>query len=337
MASTDHTEGFRDRALDLLNAEERSTLDQKRYFLQQRSGKDSPPEEDDVGEHDWTITYVDMVTLMMAFFVFLTAMSFVEPTPGNPKGNANDSVQQVSVFEGKGFTPATEGQPANRDDVVSRFDDPEENNSDSDPSPSGEQNTGKAPGTTPPAPGPTDANAAVVPDKQAQPPGGQLHEPGPMNLTPPTAPGKLVTQLQQLVADDNLAGQVEVISNAQSVTLRISEKILFSSGRAGLEVGGRDLVSRLSKILEQSGGMISIEGHTDNIPIRNSQFASNWELSAARATEVVRQLASMGLPAGRLRAIAYGETRPVASNQSVEGRSSNRRVELVITNDEKAQ
>jgi len=133
-----------------------------------------------------------------------------------------------------------------------------------------------------------------------------------------------------MVDANALGGQVEVLSAGDSVTLRISDKILFSSGRANLEISGQELVRKLTPILAQSGGMISIEGHTDNIPISTVQYPSNWELSSARASMVLRQLASLGLPADKMRAIAYADTKPVGPNSTAEGRASNRRVELVI-------
>ena len=75
---------------------------------------------------------------------------------------------------------------------------------------------------------------------------------------------------------------------------------------------------------------VRVEGHTDNRPISNSRFRSNWELSTARAMVVLRKLASEGVPAERLSAAGYGEFRPVASNAAEDGRKQNRRVDLVV-------
>ena len=276
---------------------------EKAFYFRQRAQKEEPAEADDVGEHDWTITYVDMVTLMMAFFVFLAAMSFVKPTAQPPIGTAQQEEQKqekkpvtsqardtTSPFEGRGWTAGDIGTPSNRDNVVSEDDDPEATNGTTDPT-------------------------------MADP---------VMTAAPQPAP-TLAQDLQNLIKQDNLAGQVEIIRSEKSVTLRISDRILFSSGQSILQNEGQALVARLSALLNQSGGMISIEGHTDDRPIRTSQFTSNWELSAARATEVLRQLTALGLPANRLRAIAYADTRPVAPNTSAEGRMTNRRVELVVT------
>src|SRR5690625_7301960 len=76
--------------------------------------------------------------------------------------------------------------------------------------------------------------------------------------------------------------------------------------------------------------MITVEGHTDSVPIRSARFPSNWELSGARAGSVVRYLEANGIHSERLRAVGYADTRPLGSNDTVQGRASNRRVELTI-------
>jgi chemotaxis protein MotB len=80
--------------------------------------------------------------------------------------------------------------------------------------------------------------------------------------------------------------------------------------------------------------MISVEGHTDNIPISTAQFPSNWELSAARAISVVRLLQQRGIDGQRLRAIGYADSLPLQSNDTAEGRAVNRRVNLVLSEPE---
>lgn len=80
--------------------------------------------------------------------------------------------------------------------------------------------------------------------------------------------------------------------------------------------------------------MVSVEGHTDNVPINTTQFPSNWELSAARAISVVRLLQQQGINGQRLRAIGYADSLPLQSNDTVEGRAANRRVNLVLSEPE---
>ncbi|RTR04446.1 OmpA/MotB family protein [Halomonas nitroreducens] len=123
---------------------------------------------------------------------------------------------------------------------------------------------------------------------------------------------------------------VSVEANDSGVTLRIEDRLLFSSGRANLTGDGRQVLGRLAERLGDFTGHISVEGHTDSLPIATSRFPSNWELSTGRASAVVRYLAEAGVPRGRLRAIGYADTQPLAGNDSPEGRAANRRVELLL-------
>ncbi len=128
----------------------------------------------------------------------------------------------------------------------------------------------------------------------------------------------------------DLGDDIDVIVNAQSVSFRISAELLFASGQADLTQTGPAVLDRLGAALGRHAHALSIEGHTDLIPIQNGRFASNWELSTARATSVLRYLVRRGIAAERLRAVGYAHTRPLASNDTPQGRAANRRVELIM-------
>lgn len=123
---------------------------------------------------------------------------------------------------------------------------------------------------------------------------------------------------------------VSVLEDQQGITLRIDDNLLFDSGQAILTGQGREVLGRLREVLVSFEGDISVEGHTDSIPIASFRFPSNWELSSGRAIAVLRYLAELGVPAERLRAVGYAETRPLGSNETPEGRAANRRVELLL-------
>lgn len=123
---------------------------------------------------------------------------------------------------------------------------------------------------------------------------------------------------------------VSVTEGQQGITLRIDDNLLFDSGQAILTGQGREVLSRLREVLASFEGDISVEGHTDSIPIATARFPSNWELSSGRAIAVLRYLSELGLSAERLRAVGYAETRPLGSNETSEGRAANRRVELLL-------
>jgi chemotaxis protein MotB len=141
----------------------------------------------------------------------------------------------------------------------------------------------------------------------------------------------IVTALQSEIADKVIA-----LNRAhERLTLTIVDRVLFPSGQAELTPDGRQVMARVGQALARAGDRgIRVEGHTDDVPIGSElreRFPSNWELSAARATEVVRFLVERaGIPAGRLRAVGRADTEPAASNASEEGRRQNRRIEIIL-------
>jgi len=144
-----------------------------------------------------------------------------------------------------------------------------------------------------------------------------------------SAEGVEQTLLAAIEASE-LGRRVEVTRRQDAVNLEIGDEILFDRGSAALKAGGEALLAELAKLLGQQATTISVEGHTDNAPIRNGRFASNWELSAARATNVTRQLIAHAVDPSRLRAIGHADTKPRADNATAEGRARNRRVSLVL-------
>jgi chemotaxis protein MotB len=119
------------------------------------------------------------------------------------------------------------------------------------------------------------------------------------------------------------------------LTVNILDRVLFASGEADLKPEGEKVLSQVAGVLMQhTNRQVYVIGHTDNVPIRASVFsryASNWELSTARATSAVRYLTEKaGVDPARLAAVGYGEFHPIADNSSAEGRARNRRIEIVI-------
>ncbi|MCM8596232.1 flagellar motor protein MotD [Accumulibacter sp.] len=125
-------------------------------------------------------------------------------------------------------------------------------------------------------------------------------------------------------------GKVRVLETSRGVSIEINDSILFSPGQAVLNPASAKAMQSVAEVLVASEFPITIEGHTDNVPIRNAQFPSNWELSAVRATTVLRLFADAGVAADRLTAIGYADTRPVEPNLLADGRARNRRVTILI-------
>ncbi|WP_249978992.1 OmpA/MotB family protein [Vreelandella olivaria] len=135
--------------------------------------------------------------------------------------------------------------------------------------------------------------------------------------------------LQPQMTEVNIPG-VSVSQGQEGVTLRIDDSLLFPSGDAVLTPQGQDVLESLISVLEAFDGQISVEGHTDNIPISTARFPSNWELSVGRAIAVVRHLEHQGIAISRMRAVGYADTQPMESNATSDGRAANRRVELLL-------
>lgn len=129
-------------------------------------------------------------------------------------------------------------------------------------------------------------------------------------------------------------GKVRVIETSRGVTIEINDSILFAPGQAVLQPLSSRAMRAIAQVLAPTDFPITIEGHTDNVPINTAQFPSNWELSAVRATTVLRLFAESGVAADRLTAIGYADTRPVEPNILADGRARNRRVTILIDSSE---
>lgn len=143
---------------------------------------------------------------------------------------------------------------------------------------------------------------------------------------------EVVESLEAMARASGPGGPIELYHTPDGVRLRVEGRILFPFGRSDLKPDAEALILRLAPLFARYPYRIWIEGHTDDVPIQNEVYPSNWELSAARAGSVVRGLIhSGGVPAGRLVAVGYAETRPVASNADEAGRARNRRVEFLLS------
>jgi chemotaxis protein MotB len=149
---------------------------------------------------------------------------------------------------------------------------------------------------------------------------------------------KLIKETQQDAADVAAAlseqiaeGEVEVETQGREIIVRIREKGSFGSGSATLRQQYIPVLTEVRDVLATKNGSISIQGHTDNIPINTARFRSNWELSSSRAVSVAHQLLGGAvLNPGRVQVSGFADTQPVASNETLQGRAKNRRVEIII-------
>lgn len=144
-------------------------------------------------------------------------------------------------------------------------------------------------------------------------------------------------RLQQLSdrLNDKLAGFVNkgamsVSQNERGVTLDINASMLFLQGDAAVQAEAVATLTDVARILATEDMPIEVEGYTDDLPINTPQFPSNWELSSARASSVVRLFIEQGIEASRLKAVGHADNAPVAANDTPEGRARNRRVTVTV-------
>ena len=137
---------------------------------------------------------------------------------------------------------------------------------------------------------------------------------------------ELAARLGPLVKE----GKVRVTQNSRGVSVEINASVLFAPGDATLTDASREALSAVAVLLKTDPHAVQVEGHTDDVPIANPLFPSNWELSSVRASSVVRLFIDSGMAPARLTAVGHGSNLPVASNDTPEGRARNRRVAVTI-------
>jgi chemotaxis protein MotB len=263
---------------------------------------------DDHDNHEaWAIPYGDLVTLLLAFFVVMYAMSSVN--------EGKYRVLSDSLSEAFNGTPRSAHAQSSNEDRAHEFELPRSQvnrlitaalpaNAAAAESTAGDSADAKA---APAAAG--TPNAAAIGNAQLD----EVAE-------------QVTRAMSALVA----AGEVNVRRYQNWVAVDISTDILFGSGVARVSDAAIPVLQHLADALKPFPNAIRVEGHTDDRPIRTAAFPSNWELSAARAASVVHLFMDRGVAAERLAVMGFGQYRPAASNANTGGRNANRRVAVVI-------
>lgn len=154
----------------------------------------------------------------------------------------------------------------------------------------------------------------------------------------PVEPGAKQREQMRAIGQDMLRvlgslvqdGQVKVTQSNRGVSVEINASVLFASGQAQLRANSGQVLQQVARVLSTGEQSIQVEGYTDDAPISTAQFPSNWELSAARASSVVRLFIDNGVATGRLSVVGYGPNNAVAPNDTPDGRAQNRRVTIMI-------
>jgi chemotaxis protein MotB len=147
---------------------------------------------------------------------------------------------------------------------------------------------------------------------------------------------KIFQTLEELAYEFNLEKEIDLVLTREGLVMRMSEHTLFGLGSADIAPEALPLLQKVGAIISKTAYLIRIEGHTDNLPIRTERYPSNWELSTARAVNVLRYLIkNHNVDPRRLAAEGFSEFHPVAANDTAENREKNRRVEIIFIKKER--
>ncbi len=137
--------------------------------------------------------------------------------------------------------------------------------------------------------------------------------------------------VKKAVDQSKLSNDVSTHSSAGELRIRVKGEVMFPPGGALISPQAAPLLDALARAIKKADLPITVEGHTDNIPIHTAKFADNWELSASRAAIVVRYLIRQGVKENKVKAVGYADFKPLGENDTPEGRAKNRRVEFVVS------
>lgn len=250
--------------------------------------------EDPVSHERWMVSYADFLTLLLAFFVVMYAVS----QRNEDKFRVlSQTLSEAFNMPERSINPIQVGEPV----------------------------TAVAPGNVP---------DAIESPEQLPGSGRVDEEETKATTSEPQMPEefrRISQRVQEQFADLVARDLISVQGNEEWLEIELKSSLLFASGEATASEAARPILQEMAAVVRDSELPIRVEGFTDDRPIATSTYPSNWELSSARAATIVKLLTEFGVGPTRLAAIGYGEFQPVASNATVEGRAANRRVVLMLS------
>ncbi|MFC4403631.1 flagellar motor protein MotS [Gracilibacillus xinjiangensis] len=247
------------------------------------------------GAPKWMVTYSDMITLILVFFILLFTMSQIDAEKFKEVAVA---LRSSNIFDS--MPAIMEEQTIINDeaqDVTKNNQNNQENQNTTDNIVTESRETN---------------NNATVREEQ-----DTLDE--------------LLAEVDAYLNENNLNNVISATRTDEGVVLVLQENVLFDSGEAEVLDPAKPFLDKVSTLLSNISNQVRVEGHTDNRPISNYRYPSNWELSGARASSVIRYILETNVfDQSRFIATGFGDTRPVVPNDTAENWSKNRRVEIVI-------
>lgn len=248
------------------------------------------PEKDNAER--WLLTYSDLITLLMIFFVVMYSMSKVDAD------KFQAMAESLSVALGGGTPSQVEiGTSPSGPSLIETF-----------------------PSNTPPP--------KETPEGENESENGKGDGTGNADIESMTIES-IKQKLDKFALDNGIEAKLVSSIEERGLVISIQDTLLFESGSAEITPRAKEILDKINNVLASAPNYIKVEGHTDNLPINTNRFPSNWELSVLRATNVLHLMQGK-IPAEQLSATGYGEYRPLTSNDTDAGRARNRRVDLVI-------
>lgn len=267
-----------------------------------------------VNQERWLISYADFITLLFAFFVVMYSISQV-----------NDSKYRV--------LSETFVEAFNQPDDTEKVPDPN-----SQLNPSNDVITPIDTGKT--------AVTQAINNEQTPIISDQARKENELAIVEPEIAKPEINNQEQIKTSDELAQisdlvsekfeqliadqLIQVSSNELWLQIELKDSILFASGGADPSTQAIGIFDEIAGILKNYSNPVQVEGFTDNVPINSARYPTNWELSTARASAIVKVLATKGIAPERLSAVGYGEYQPATTNETPEGRAQNRRVTIMV-------
>jgi chemotaxis protein MotB len=261
-----------------------------------RRHKGGHHEEEHENEERWLVSFADMMTLLFCLFMVLFAISSVNTSKFEALQRALQDAFSGKILSGGAAVMET-----------------------------GNDQPPEKPASEPPLPAMTPLQAlAETSERQTVSQAAKKEEEDFKALK---------AKIDRLVEREGLTGKVQTTVRKRGLVVELlTDNVFFDSGQAALKPGAMSLLDKLGDVLRvEDVHPVVVEGHTDSQPIATSQYPSNWELSGARASAVVRAFVSDGVTRGRISGALYGAENPTASNATAEGRSRNRRVDVILT------
>lgn len=260
-------------------------------------------QEEEAGEA-WLLPYSDLMTLLLAVFIVLFAVSKMDQGKAEELANSFRSIISSSgggILNnvGEPIGDLTPDSPNGEDDTLTGLEKEED-----------EEEEGK---------------------KEEEVKEEEENKSTTEAITEQTTLENLEASLNSLFASQGVDSSISTQIDDRGLIITLDNAILFDSGSAEIKTQNENTLLQIADTIKNLENYIRIEGHTDNVPMSNSSYPSNWELSSARATNVVKLfIDKAGISPAKLIAVGYGEYRPVADNTTVEGRAQNRRIDIII-------